>query len=286
MSTIESTSESANQPVNKSIIEQSFQKSKQEKKGAFIPYFIAGYPDLERCYEILCELSHYSDVIELGIPFSDPLADGTTIQRGMNQVLDLGIRLEEIFDLSLELTRKISKPLVYMVYFNQVFSYGIENFLRKMKEMKISGIIVPDLLPDSEPDFNRMTRDYGIDSIFLMTPVTQENRISLILKESRGFLYFVSVTGVTGERSSLSGQLSQMVQNLKKRTELPIAVGFGISKAEQVSEVLDYADGVIVGSALVQKITDHQHSPHLVSKVLELVRELSLTETDHSSVVL
>ncbi len=256
-------------------IQEAFKKAKSSKKGAFIPYFIMGYPNIETTCQLIKESAPYADIIELGIPFSDPVADGPTIQRGVSVALKQNLSMDQIFKTCEKLTLEIPKPFVIMIYFNQIVAYGLEDFAKRLKQSGIQGIIVPDLLPDSEPSFNQLLLEHAIDLIFLITPATAPKRIPRIIKACHGFLYFVSVIGITGERAEVNKEIQAMIEDIKTRTDLPVCVGFGISKKEHVHSVVQYADGVIVGSAIVQRITDHMDSPDLSEQVAQMIRDLS-----------
>ncbi len=256
-------------------IQEAIEKAKSRKKGAFIPYFIMGYPNIEMSYQLIKESAPYADIIELGIPFSDPVADGPTIQKGVNIALKQNLSMDQLFKVSERLTSEIPKPFVMMIYFNQIVAYGLENFAEKLKQSGIQGIIVPDLLPDSEPAFNRLLLECEIDLIFLITPATVPKRIPQIIKACHGFLYFVSVIGITGQRTEVNKEIQVMIEDIKTRTDLPVCVGFGISQKEHVRSVVQYADGAIVGSAIVQRITDHMDSPDLSEQVIQMIQDLS-----------
>ena len=257
-----------------SKITETFKTISKTKNGAFIRYFILGYPDIDTSYKLIKEASKYADIIELGIPFSDPVADGPTIQFGVTSVLKQNIPLKKLFDITKKLCSEVKKPFVYMIYFNQIYNYGISNFINKMKEIGVSGIIVPDLLPDSEPEFNQIAKENEIDLIFLLTPTTSKNRIPLIIKESSGFLYFVSVIGITGERKSVNDTIKPLIENIKAKTDLPICVGFGISNPDHVKSITQFSDGVIVGSAIVKKITENIGKENLIPTVVQMIKEL------------
>ncbi|MDH5681553.1 MAG: tryptophan synthase subunit alpha, partial [Spirochaetota bacterium] len=190
------------------------------------------------------------------------------------------ISLDDLFSHTKKLCDEVDKPLVYMMYFNQIFTYGMEAFLGKMKEIGVSGLIVPDLIPDSEPEFNDLAASKGIDLIFLMTPATHPDREPIILSNCKGFLYFVSVIGITGKRDHVNTEIKPVIERIRKVTDLPVCVGFGISTPEHVESVLQYSDGAIVGSAIVQKITDNIGSEKLVAEVTGMIRRMSSVKPD------
>ncbi len=256
-------------------IKQAIRKAKENKKGAFIPYFILGYPDIDISCSIIRESSKYADVIELGIPFTDPVADGPIIQQGAAYALEKGITLTKIFKATKKLTSEIDIPFVYMIYFNQIFAYGLNRFLKKIKDIGIKGLIIPDLLPDSDVAFNKLAYDYGIDIIFLITPATSESRITKIIKECRGFLYFVSIIGITGERIKFNDSIRPMINSLREKTNLPICIGFGISTPKHIKEVVELADGAIVGSAITKSIMENINGGNLVYNVVRVIENMN-----------
>lgn len=262
-----------------SEIRETIESVNKNNKAAFIPYFILGYPDLDTSIKLIKEASQFSDVIEIGIPFSDPVADGPTIQDGVSLSLSHYYSLETLLSECKKLSSEVKTPLIFMMYFNPIFTYGSEKFLIKLKEIGIQGLIIPDLLPDSEPEFNELAKKHGIELIFLITPVTAENRVPAILNKCNGFLYFVSVVGITGERNQINQDLEANVKALKNKTNLPVCMGFGISKPEHVQSMSAFADGVIVGSAIVAKIKENIKSKDLVSQVSQFLSELNTAST-------
>lgn len=261
--------------MNSLTITEKFNSIKKNNQSAFIPYFILGYPDLETSYQLIKSASQYCDIIELGIPFSDPIADGKTIQNGVTQALKNNISLNDIFSTTKRLTSDIKKPFIYMMYYNQIYGYGINNFINKIKDIGIQGLIVPDLLPDSDPSFNELVKKNGIDLIFLMTPTTEESRIPLIVNSCSGFIYFVAVVGITGERNEIDQSIIGIIEKIKSTVKLPICVGFGISTINHVKNIYQFADGAIVGSAIVKKITENLNNPDIIQNVTQFIKELN-----------
>ncbi len=256
-------------------IESVFNKIKG-KRAAFIPYFVLGLPDLKKSVELIIECKDYYDIVELGIPFSDPVADGSTIQEATLKALENKITMKEFFKAAKEISDKTGKPVVFMLYFNQVFSYGIKNFMKKASACGVKGIIVPDLLPESDEEFNRYAKRYGINQIFLMTTLSKENRIENLINLTSGFIYLTALTGITGERKDVQKGLEKFAHKVKDKTDKPVCVGFGISEPAHVKQVSGFADGVIVGSAIVRRVLANQD-------VVSFVKELSDAVVDKVS---
>ena len=224
---------------------------------AFIPFITCGDPDLETTGKIVREMAAAgADLIELGIPFSDPTAEGPVIQGANIRALAGGVTTDKIFDFVRELRKDVSVPLVFMTYANVVFSYGTERFLKTCAEIGMDGLILPDVPFEEKEDFAPLCKQYGIDFISLIAP-TSANRIAMIAKEAEGFVYLVSSLGVTGMRSEIKTNLKEITANIRENTDIPCAIGFGISTPEQAAELAGCADGVIVGSAIVKIIAEH-----------------------------
>ena len=220
---------------------------------ALIPYITVGYPSVEAALEVVPLLaSSGSDIIELGIPFSDPLADGVTIQKASYHALQNGITPRICLEIAEKLSDKVDIPLVFMTYFNLVFHYGIKEFCRACKGAGIDGLIIPDLLPEEGLELEAVTKKQGLDLIYFLAPTSTEERVRLIAERSRGFIYLVSLTGVTGARERLPADLETFVARVRRVATQPLCVGFGISTPEQAQQVASIADGVIVGSKLIQ----------------------------------
>jgi tryptophan synthase alpha chain len=220
---------------------------------ALIPYVTVGYPNVEATLKVVPLLAYSGcDIIELGIPFSDPLADGTTIQQASFCALQNGITPRACLDVAQQLSGKVNVPLVFMTYFNPVLSYGLEEFGKACVGSGVSGLIIPDLPPEEGPELEAITRRQNLDLIYLLAPNSTEERIRLVAESSRGFIYLVSVSGVTGARDSLPPDLEGFVARVRGIATKPLCVGFGISSPEQARQVARIADGVIVGSRLIQ----------------------------------
>jgi len=220
---------------------------------ALIAYVTVGYPTIEATLKAVPLLADSGcDIVELGIPFSDPLADGVTIQKSSFHALQNGVTPQLCLEVAEELSRKVNIPLVFMTYFNPVFSYGLEEFCAAGAGSGISGLIIPDLPPDEGSELEAISQKQGLDLIYLLAPTSTEERIRLVADRSRGFIYLVSVTGVTGARERLPADLKAFVGRVRKVAKQPLCVGFGISTPEQASQIARIADGVIVGSRLIQ----------------------------------
>lgn len=230
-----------------SRIREAFEKGK-----AFIPFITCGDPDLETTAAVVrAAVKNGAALVELGIPFSDPTAEGPVIQGANLRALKGGVTTDQIFDLVRELRRDVEVPLVFMTYANVVFSYGAERFFAACRETGIDGIILPDLPFEEKEEFLPVSRKYGVDLISLIAP-TSENRIAMIAREAEGFLYIVSSLGVTGTRSEIKTDLKSIVEVVRQNTDLPCAIGFGISTPEQAEKMAAISDGVIVGSAIIK----------------------------------
>ena len=220
---------------------------------ALIPYVTVGYPSIEATLKVVPLLaSSGCDIVELGIPFSDPLADGATIQRASFHALKNGVTPQICLEVAEQLSRKVDIPMVFMTYFNPVFSYGLKKFGSACAGCGVSGLIIPDLPPDEGSELEVITRKQNLDLIYLLAPTSTEQRIKLVAERSRGFIYLVSVSGVTGARDSLPPDLGAFIAKVKKVASQPLCVGFGISTPEQARQVASIADGVIVGSRIIQ----------------------------------
>ncbi|MDO5109212.1 MAG: tryptophan synthase subunit alpha [Erysipelotrichaceae bacterium] len=244
-----------------------------ENKKAFIPFITCGDPDLETTAAIVkAMVQNGADLIELGIPFSDPTAEGPVIQEADNRALKGGVNTEKILAVAKELRKEISVPMVFMTYANVVYSYGAEKFLSVAKEAEIDGLILPDVPFEEKEEFASLCEEYGLDLISMIAPTSKE-RIRMIAKEAKGFLYVVSSLGVTGVRSQINTDIASLISEVRAVTDLPCAVGFGISAPEQAARMASLSDGAIVGSAIVRIIAEHgKDSPEAVAT---FVKEMS-----------
>lgn len=224
---------------------------------AFIPFITCGDPDIETTGKLVrTAVENGADLIELGIPFSDPTAEGPVIQGANIRALSGGITTDIIFDFVKELRKDVNVPLVFMTYANVVFSYGAEDFISICSDIGIDGIILPDLPFEEKEEFAPICKKYGVDLISLIAPTSKE-RISMIAREAEGFLYIVSSLGVTGTRSEITTDLSSIIKVVRENTDIPCAIGFGISTPDQAQKMSAIADGVIVGSAIMKQIGEY-----------------------------
>ena len=244
-----------------------------ENGKAFIPFITCGDPDLETTAAVVrAAATNGADLIELGIPFSDPTAEGPVIQGANLRALSGGVTTDKIFDLVKELRRDVEVPMVFMTYANVVFSYGTERFISTCREIGIDGLILPDVPYEEKEEFLPACRKYGVDLISLIAPTSHE-RIRMIAEKASGFVYCVSSLGVTGTRSSITTDTGAMVRLVKEVNDIPCAVGFGISSPEQAAKIGATADGVIVGSAIVKLCG--QYGRECVPYVAEYVKEMA-----------
>jgi tryptophan synthase alpha chain len=220
---------------------------------ALIPYITVGYPSLEATLKAVPLLAENgADIIELGIPFSDPLADGATIQESSYRALQNGVTPEVCLETAKRVRQKTAVPLVFMTYYNLVLSYGLDEFCRACLGAGVDGLVIPDLLPEEGVPLECAARKQGIDLIYLLSPTSTQERIRMVAAKSRGFIYLVSVAGVTGARNDLPPDMKSFIAKVRKVAKQPLCVGFGVSTAEQAQQISGPADGVIVGSKLVQ----------------------------------
>ncbi len=229
---------------------------------------MAGDPDLKTTKELVLEMEKRgADIIELGVPFSDPIADGPTIQEADIRALKHETSLKDALNLVKDLRKKTEVPLVLMTYYNLLYRYGIERFITHSRRSGVDGVIAADLPVEEANELKRYARKSNLDTIFLASPTSPLKRLKLIAKESRGFIYYVSLTGVTGAREELAEDLVFSLKRLKRLTNKPIAVGFGIAKPEHIRRIRRYADGVVIGSAIISVIEENLKSKDLVKKV-------------------
>ncbi len=245
-----------------------------ENGKAFIAFITCGDPDLETTgAAVRAAAENGADLIELGIPFSDPTAEGPVIQGANLRALKGGVTTDKIFDFVRELRRDVTIPMVFMTYANVVFSYGAEQFISTCKEIGIDGLILPDLPYEEKEEFQPICRKYSVDLISLIAP-TSENRIAMIAGEAEGFLYIVSSLGVTGTRSEINTDLGTIVDVVRKNTKIPCAIGFGISTPEQAKTMADLSDGAIVGSAIIKILEKYgKEAPSHVGEYVKSMKD-------------
>jgi tryptophan synthase alpha chain len=243
---------------------------------ALIAYLTVGYPSLETTYDVASILANNGcDIIELGIPFSDPLADGATIQKASYQALQQGITPQICLEAARKLHQRIAIPLVFMSYYNPILSFGLEAFCVASVKAGIDGLIIPDLPPEEGAELEASTKKLKLDLIYLLAPTSTEERISLVADRSQGFIYLVSLTGVTGARQSLPPELEDFVNRVRQRTRKPLCIGFGVANPEQAKRAARIADGVIVGSRLIQLIDEDATLSSLKTFALSLRQALN-----------
>lgn len=260
-------------------IDLKFKELKAKKQKALIVYLTCGYPDLKTTEKLVLELeSRGADIIELGVPFSDPLADGPVIQESSSYALKKGINLKRIFSLVRVLRKNTQIPICLMGYYNPVLSFGPVKFVREALKSGVDGIIIPDLPPEEDRELVSLSKKSGLKTIFFLSPTSSKERMIYIAQVSSGFIYYVSLTGVTGARQNLPLDLRENIRNIKSHTEKPVCVGFGISRPEHVAEVFKIADGAIVGSALIKLIKDNLGQPDLIRNAGRFIEGLKCTK--------
>jgi tryptophan synthase alpha chain len=248
-------------------IGHTFKKLKNRSRTALIPFIVAGDPDLDKTEALLFEMAENgADMIELGVPFSEPIADGPIIRAAHQRALQNGIVLKEALCMIERLKGRIP-PLILMTYLTPVLEYGLRGFAKDCKENGIDGVIIPDLTSEEAGGWIKEARKEKLDTIFLLNPNSPLERIRWVSRSSRGFIYYAAVAGVTGMRKALPKNLEQAVRGITKETQKPVVVGFGISTPEQVREVSRFADGVIVGSAIVKIVEENLHRSDLIRRV-------------------
>ncbi|MDF2499568.1 MAG: tryptophan synthase, alpha subunit [Anaerosporomusa subterranea] len=259
----------------KSAIGATFQKLQQSGNKALITYISAGDPDLNTTRKLVLSMAANGvDIIELGIPYSDPIADGPVIQQASLRALQNGVSIEAIFGLIASLRQDTQIPLVLMAYYNSLLQYGIEKFISTCAAVGVDGLIIPDLPLEESEELRQQGDAQGIAVILLIAPTTPTERIARIAEASRGFLYCVSVAGVTGAQSTVDSGLQEFLARVRSQTELPLAVGFGISTPDQAAAVAVLSDGVIVGSAVITVLEQYLGTEMLISKVGEFAKSL------------
>jgi tryptophan synthase alpha chain len=263
-------------------ITRAFEQAKKNNRGLLIPYFMCGYPtEAQSIKIILAAAESGADIIELGMPFSDPLADGATIQHAGHVALEHGMTIKRCMHIAHQISAQNPVPLILMGYYNPILSYGLERFCIDAKASGVSGLIVPDLPPEEAEPLEAAARKQGLTVIFLIPPTTPDDRIQNIVKRTinapGGFIYCVSLSGVTGSRAELPDHLQSFIARIRKQTagtHIPIVVGFGLSKPEHIATVTSYAEGAVVGSALVNLIAQ-QEEQQQVEAVRQYIQSLS-----------
>ena len=261
-------------------IEAKFKALRRDGRKGFIPYITAGDPSLETTEQIILELERGgADIVELGVPFSDPMADGPVIQRASERALATHVSVRDCLNLVRRVRKRSEVPILLFSYLNPLLSIGLERLGDELKSAGVDGVLGTDLVPEEADEFRGAMRAADIDLIFLVAPTSTDERIKLVSEASRGFVYAVSRTGVTGVRQSLSEATADLVHRVRRFTDLPVAVGFGISTPEHVDEVWQHADAAVVGSRIVAEIENNAGDPSLVEKVGALARWLVSNRT-------
>ena len=258
-----------------SRIDECFDHLKSQGKKAFLPFVTAGDPNLALTAKLLRTLDQSGAAMaEVGIPYSDPIADGPVIQASYTRALDAGAKLSDILQMVASVSPELKMPLVSMVSYSIILRHGMQRYVTAAQDAGFSGAIVPDLLVEESAELGAVCRSADFSLIHLVTPTTPRERMLQIAEATTGFIYFVSVTGITGERNELPPQLVDQVGWLRQQTSLPICIGFGISKPEHVRQLAPVADGLIVGSAIVRRFAEHQDEAEALAAVAELANEL------------
>ena len=253
-----------------------FERCRAEKRAAFIPFLTAGDPDLSRTADLMqAMVAGGADIIELGVPFSDPIADGPTIQRATTRALESGTTMSGILRLVARHRDRLGVPIVLFSYFNPIHARGVESFAEQAAASGVDGVLCVDLPPDEGGEYIPEMRRQGLDTVFLLAPTSDRERIKKVEHQSTGFVYYVSRTGITGAQQELPKELLKESKKLRRRLRQPLAVGFGISTPEQVASVAGVADGVVVGSALVNLIGEHGGSKDLPKLLEDRCRQLT-----------
>jgi len=244
-----------------------FSSLKQQGKKGFIPYITAGDPDLPTTEELLVTLAQTATLIELGVPFSDPMADGPVIQRASERALKNNFGLQDLLDTAARAQKRADVPTILFSYYNPLLQFGLKRVAQAVKDAGLDGVLVTDLTPEEAGEFETELHAHGLDMIFLIAPTSTDERLKLVAERASGFIYAVSRAGVTGTRNTISAEAERLVNRMRQFSDLPIAVGFGISNAEQVADVHRYADAVVVGSAIVAEMERLAGSPELVERI-------------------
>lgn len=256
-------------------IDKAFTNLRTQKKKAFIPYVVAGVPGIEETVELAVALEKLgADIIELGYPFSDPMADGVVNQAAANRALELGVDADIYFSIVEKIRQRSQVPLIAFSYLNPLFKLGFEVFVKRAKNAGMDGILIVDMPVEEAEEMQALCRREDLSLIFLVAPTTTPDRLALVLKAASGFLYYISRTGITGERDSFQTGFESKVSALKAASKLPVVVGFGISKPDQVRTVCQLTDGVVVGSALVRRTLESQPFTTMLKEISDFAAPL------------
>ena len=259
-----------------SRIREKFRELKRSGRGGFIPFIITGDPDVATTELLLIELAKAgADIIELGIPFSDPVADGEVIQRASERALRNGVTVRDALICAKNVTQHIDVPIVLFSYFNPLLQFGQDELAATARQSGIDGVLVTDLIPEEAKSWTRLLLRHQLDPIFLVAPTTSDKRLAQITQQAHGFIYAVSRAGVTGERYRMTRDAEALVKRVRSVSDLPVAVGFGISTAEQVRQVWHFADAAVVGSAIISEIERLSGDSNLVNRIGEFATSLN-----------
>ncbi|MGC6446170.1 MAG: tryptophan synthase subunit alpha [Rubripirellula sp.] len=258
-----------------SSVDQLFSTLRSKREKALMPFFTAGDPDIKTTSDLVRAASESgANLCEIGVPYSDPIADGPVIQASYQRALDAGFKLQDVFDMGKVLDQEVQTPLVTMVSYSIVYRVGLLEYVKRAKASGYAGAIVPDLLVEEAKEFAAICRDEDFSLIQLVTPTTPQSRQVEIAESSSGFLYYVSVTGITGERKSLPENLAESVTWLRSQTDLPICIGFGISGVDTAKQLAPVADGLIVGSAIIRRVFEAGGRDQAIQSVSTFIQEL------------
>lgn len=258
-----------------SRVTEAFANLKRDNRRGFIPFITAGDPDLHTTRKLIVELARAgAAIIELGVPFSDPMADGPVIQRASERALRHGFGLTEVLETVAGARKETSVPIVLFSYFNPLLQFGIGKLADQAKQSGVDGVLVTDLVPEEAAEFASLLRASGLDMIFLVAPTSTDDRLQLVAERASGFIYAVSRAGVTGARDDMSAEAEKLVERVRRFSDLPVAVGFGISTPEQVKDVWRYADAAVVGSAIVAEIQRGSSPADAVFRAGRFARQL------------
>lgn len=248
---------------------EAFARARAEGRAALIPYVMAGYPSRGRDLEVVKQVLPYADLLEVGLPYSDPLGDGPVIQRASEQALRQGLRVAEVAQFVREIRAMTEKPIFLMTYINPILAVGPANFFQMFRSAGASGLILPDLPPDQDPGLVALAHQTGLETAFLLAPTSTEARIQTVTPYCTGFVYTVSVAGVTGVRDRLPEGLPELVQRIRKHTDAPVAIGFGISNRATAQQAAQAADGAVIASALIRALEEGRGLEEILSEVRE-----------------
>lgn len=270
--------------MNKQSYKEIFEKSKEKNEGIFIPFIVAGDPDYDTSLQIAKTLvDNGADALEIGFPFSDPVADGPSVQNADLRAFDGGMTIEKCFEFLKELREYTDKPFGLLLYYNLVYKHGIDEFYKKLKEVGVNAVLIADLPPEEADDAIKAADNHDLEQIFIVSQATSNERLKKITKIVGGFIYIASVMGTTGARSEVEHNTTELIKRIKEHTTIPLCVGFGISQPEHVKEVLNAgADGAIVGSALINIIADNLNNQDVmfaqISDYIQIMKEATRGE--------